>query len=74
MKITFDITTEESDIIAEQFAYNANVNPDKEDFVLEQFKKFGRDCILSKAAQMAYSERKTADEKLIESTRASISF
>lgn len=74
MVITFNITTSESNIIAEQYGYNASIHPNKDAFVLEQFKIFGRTCIEAKAFQVALESEKVKTKASIENTKASISF
>lgn len=74
MKISFDITTEESDIIAEQYAYNPDASGDKEEFVLEQFKKFGRDCIISYKSNAILVISESYKQSEIDTAKAAISF
>lgn len=74
MEINFKILDSETDCIAEQYAYNPDTNGDKEGFVLELFKKFGRDCILSKASREASLEAGLQTNKSVDNARAAISF
>lgn len=74
MKITFDITDSEADIIASQYAYDSKINPDKADFVLEIFKKFGRDCIISQALHAALIIEEAAKIAAVDSAKSAISF
>lgn len=74
MKITFDITDPESDIIAEEYGYNADTHGDKSEFVLEQFKIFGRKCIESKAFRDTYKAKEIEVKDSVDAAKAAISF
>lgn len=74
MTINFEITDSETDIIAEQYGYDSKVHGDKNAFVLEKFKEFGRVCILSKARQEAEFTEKVNTQTVIDSAKVSISF
>lgn len=72
MKINFDILDSEADIIAAQYAYDGKTNRDE--FVLEQFKKFGRTCILSDEERKSSITLEQAKKDILEAKIAAISF
>lgn len=75
MTISFDITDAEADIIAEQYAFSPKITSlSKEEFVVEQFKKFGRDCILGQVNASAAIAGETLTKNLVDTAKTSISF
>lgn len=72
MKITFDILDSEAGLIATQYGYDGST--DRDEFVLEQFKQFGRDCIASQASRVASLAAEIQKNSSVEAAKASTSF
>lgn len=72
MKISFDITDQEADIIAIQHGHDGV--SDKTEFVIEQFKKFGRSILESQALQVAYANEKIKTQQAVDAAKDAISF
>lgn len=72
MEITFDILDSEADLIATQYGYDGST--DRDEFVLEQFKQFGRDCIASQASRVASLAAEIQTKTAVDSAKSSTSF
>lgn len=72
MKITFDILDSERDTIADLYGYDGSI--DKDEFVLEKFKEFGRSCIVSEEERKASLTLEQDKKDAVEAKKAAISF
>lgn len=72
MKITFDILDSERDTIAASYGYNGST--DKDEFVLDLFKEFGRNCILSDEEGKVSVDLEQEKKDILETKKSTISF
>lgn len=72
MKIEFDILDTEADIIAAEYGFDGA--SDRDAFVLEIFKDFGRTCLLSKVKREIVATQEVEKQADLDSAKTSISF
>lgn len=73
MRLSFDISELEADSIAEYNGYTIESN-NRDEFLLEVFKQFARNCIVSQEERKAFTILDAAKKQAIASAKSSISF